>query len=533
MGVIAAAAIVIAASVVAPALNAWSASVLLLAPPWVTRELLLERPRKTKILVIAVLLAAFAGAVLALNRVKFRRRSPAIAIAVVVATIALLLNPNVPLHRSRQTPPRRPNVVLITLDTVRADHVSVFGGRDTTPQLAAFARMATRYRSAVAPSNYTLPSHTSMFTGLYGSVHGNDGTPGQRLSPSVATLPETLNDLGYDTIAVVANSAYLQYPFGLERGFRYHDSRWRLDTAYSPRDALLFWRRHAALTPYRHADEIEAEAEDLLREATRTPRPFFLFVNFMDAHDPYAPPVPYQSLFPGRRKGLDVERIIGRLLDEMPHALPTSAERAHLLSQYDGGIAYIDRSLGRLFDALRALSAFDDTLIIVTSDHGEAFGEHGYVKHGNSLYDEELRVPLVVKSPNQQLGAIRDDVVSLNDIYPTVLRAAGIAPPHAYEAIPLQQEPASGRVVLSEMFGDKISRTAFDGRWKSMVDGDGQARVFDIATDPAEQHAITMAVPRDELTALTSLAQTKSLAAPAPPLDDEAIRRLRALGYLH
>jgi arylsulfatase A-like enzyme len=498
----------------------------------VTRELLLERPRKIKILVIAVLLAAFAGTVLALKRVQARRRVPAIAIACVIAAIALLLSPNVVLRRVQHAQVRRPNIVLVTLDTVRADHVSVFGGRDTTPHLAAFARTATRYRSAVAPSNYTLPSHTSMFTGLYGSVHGNDGTPGQRLSHSVATLPETLGEVGYDTIAVVANSAYLQYPFGLERGFRYHDSRWRLDVAYSPRDALSFWQQHAALTPYRRADEIEAEAAGLVRNSPPA-RPFFLFVNFMDAHDPYAPPGAYQTLFPGRMKDLDVEALIERLLHEMPQAHVTSAERAHLLSQYDGGIAFIDHSLGRLFDALRAGSAFDDTLIIVASDHGESFTEHGYVKHGNSLYDEEIRVPLVVKFPHQHSGSVRDDVVSLNDIYPTVLHAAGVVPPHSYEAVPLQQAPASGRIVLSEMFEEKISRSAFDGRWKAMVDKKGQARVFDIAADPGEQHALTMAVPRDEMTALTALAQTKSLAAPAPLLDDATIRHLRALGYLH
>ncbi len=526
---------VIVSCIVAPGLlNAWSASILLIAPPWVTRELLLERPRKVKAVVIALSLVAFVAALFAAHRIRAQRRLPTTAVVLAVLVAAVLLNPNVPLARTHAASNRRPNIVLVTLDTVRADHLPLYGyARNTTAALTGFAKNATLFRRAVAPSNYTLPSHTSMFTGLYASVHGNTGIPGQRLSHAVATLTETLAAFGYQTIAVAANSAYLQSPFGIERGFQYHDSRWRLDVAYSPRDALFFSRSDADLTPYRRADEIESEAAALLRHAAGRPHPFFLFVNFMDAHDPYAPPGPYATLFPGRIRGLDLEPLIERLLAQMPHATPSPAERAHLISQYDGGIAFADHHLGLLLDALNTAGAADDTLVIVAADHGEAFGEHGTMKHGNSLFEEELHVPLVVKYPHQDIGSVRDDVVSLNDIYPTVLQVAKIAPPHRFDAVPLQQSPAGGRVVVSEMFDDVITRSAFDGRRKVIYADGVPPKGFDLANDPGETHPQPGPVPQNLMDAITTLAHAKSLAAPASRLDDETIRHLRALGYLH
>lgn len=533
LGIIADAAIVIVSLFAAPRfLNAWSASLLLVAPPWVTRELLRERPRKVKAVIVTVMLVAFAAGVL-IQRKTIRRRMPLVPATVIVAIAACLLNPNVRLTRPRQQATRRPNIVLVTLDTVRADHLSVYGyQRNTTPHLAAFARNATLYRTAVAPSNFTLPSHTSMFTGLYGTVHGNQGLPGKRLSTSVATLPETLTELGYQTFAVVANSAYLQSPFGLERGFRYHDSRWRLDVAYSPRDALLSLRRRAGLVASRRADEIEAEAEALLRSAATKPHPFFLFLNFMDAHAPYAPPAEFGHMFPGRVSGIATEPLIERLVREMPHARPSPAEREHLISQYDGGIAFEDSALGRLFETLNAIGAAGNTLVIVTADHGEGFGEHGYVEHGHSLYDAELRVPLLIRYPQQRAAAVRDGVVSLNDLYATVLKAAGTAPPHQHHGVALQDAVPAARVVMSEMFEGGISRSAFDGRWKSIVNADGTTQVFDVASDRGELQMLPLPPPAPEMLAIDRLSREKSLAAATRPLTDEEIWRLRALGYM-
>jgi arylsulfatase A-like enzyme len=532
-GIIAAAAIAIASSVAAPGLlNAWSASALLVAPPWVTRELLRERPRRVKALVIAVLFIAFIAIVL-IGRKKMPRRAPVVPIGAAVGFAALLLNPNVHLSHPRQQPARRPNIVLITLDTVRADHISAYGySRNTAPELAAFSRHATLYRSAVAPSNFTLPSHTSIFTGLYGTVHGNQGLPGNGLSTTVATLPETLRDFGYQAIAVVANSAYLQSPFGLDRGFQYHDSRWRIDLDYSPRDALLFLRRRADLTASRRADEIEAEGEAVLRRAARSSHPFFLFLNFMDAHAPYVPPGAFGRLFPGRVPGLRVELLLERLARQMPHARPSPAERAHLISQYDGGIAFEDHVLGRFFDALNDTGVADNTLVIITADHGEVFGEHGYVEHRNSLYDPELRVPLLIKYPRQQQGAVSASVVSLNDLYPTILKAAGIAPPHPHHGVALQDVQPAGRIVMSEMFEGGVRRSAFDGRWKSIVGADGGWEVFDIANDPGELHPLAVPPPAAEKAAIETLSHEKSLGARTTGLTDEQIFRLRALGYL-
>ena len=533
-GIIADAVIVLLSLFLAPGLlNAWSASILLMAPPWVTRELLRERPRKLKLLVVTLLFIAFLAAVFMERRIQRQCRVPVKASAAAVAILALFSRPDVLLTHPRQKPNRRPNIVLITLDTVRADHLPLYGyGRNTTPRLTAFARNATVYSTAVAPANFTLPSHTSMFTGLYATVHGNTGLPGTRLSESVATLPETLSAFDYQTIAVVANSAYLQSPFGLDRGFQYHDSRWRLDVTYSPRDALLFATRRAGLTPFRRADELEGEAEVLLHRAAREPHPFFLFLNFMDAHAPYVPPGAFGRRFPGRLPGVPVAPLIDRLVLEMPHASPSAAERAHLISQYDGGIAFEDDVLGHLFDALTEIGAAGNTLIIVTADHGEGFGEHGYVEHGHSLFDEELRVPLLIQYPHQRRGEIRGGLVSLNDLYPTALKAAGVTPPHEHEGVALQEMGGGNRVVISEMFTDTPARSAFDGRWKAIFDPKGVTQVFDLATDPGERYPQQTPAPAQLVTAADRLSHERSLAARSAPLTNEEIWRLRALGYL-
>jgi arylsulfatase A-like enzyme len=216
----------------------------------------------------------------------------------------------------------------------------------------------------------------------------------------------------------------------------------------------------------------------------------------------------------------------------MPHARPSPAEREHLISQYDGGIAFEDSVLGRLFEALDAIGAAENTLVVVTADHGEGFGEHGYVEHGHSLYDAELRVPLLIRYPHQRAAAVRDDVVSLNDIYATALKAAGTAPPHPHHGIALQDAAPAARVVMSEMFEGGVSRSAFDGRWKSIVNAEGVTRVFDIANDAGERQMLPLPPPAPEMLAIDWLSRQRSLAAATSPLTDEEIWRLRALGYM-
>ena len=244
--------------------------------------------------------------------------------------------------------PERPSLLLVSIDTLRADHVGVYGAVDArTPVIDRLAAEGTRFTTAIASAPLTLPSHASILTGLYPPHHGVRYNGISRLLPSFDTLTERLRDAGYATGAVVG-SAVLAGKYGLDQGFDHYDddTRSRGDPAERPAsevtDGALAWLEHAE-------------------------RPFFLWVHYYDPHERYAPPAPFADRFAGR--------------------------------PYDGEVAYVDAELGRLFDSLAARGELDEALIVVTSDHGESLGEHAELTHSYSLYDAVLAVPLVFRGP--------------------------------------------------------------------------------------------------------------------------------------
>ena len=526
-------------------LNAWGVSLLLLVPIAVAHEWLVTSPARQRWTISAACAVASLAVGVAFDRMRWERRRrtlATVATASLVIVVALATNRDhlrLPAVKGTGANATLPNVIIITLDTVRADHLPLYGyDRDTAPNLTAFAKTSTLFATAIAPSNYTLPSHTSMFTGLYASAHGNNQeVTGRILSPAIATLAETLARGGYRTFSVVANGAFLGTAFSLDRGFRYLDAR--TPSVHLPRVRL--WSRSAAGARYRRAGEIADQAAIVVRSQAAERVPFFLFVNFLDAHSPYESPPPFRDRFPGRNPRWAVEPLIDRLLAEgkTDGVRASNAERAHLISQYDGSIAYIDAVLPRLLDALRSTGKFDNTLIVVTSDHGEGFGDKGLLLHGNSLYQELIHVPLLVKWPHQTRASSRRDVVSLNDIYPTVLEAVQRRAPHAPQAVSLASPPGAGRVVLSEGFVSAFTtestkmNAAIGDRYKLLVDGG--RRVYDLVTDPNETAPLAH-VEGPELARLrngvAALATMRPPAAGTRKLDSETIRRLRALGYL-
>ena len=328
-----------------------------------------------------------------------------------------------------------PNVILLVLDTVRAVSMSLYGyPRQTTPALVRFATTGVVFDEAYSTAPWTLPSIATMFTGQYPHEHGADWiTP---LSNHGQTLAEHFRDAGYLTAGFVANLNYSSAEVGLGRGFLHFE-----DYTTSLTDILLsaspgrFVLNNPAL---RRAigfyDTFGRKSADGLNSAflswldDHAQRPFFAYLNYYDAHQPYLPPRPFDTLFGPdtlRNKGL-IRHIRTRDAHRINKEAMTAAERAAEQQAYDGALAYLDSRLERLIAELDRRDLSGNTIVIITGDHGELFGEHSLFDHGNSLYLPLLRVPLVLRAPNLAGGVRIATPVTLRDLPRTILDLAGL-----------------------------------------------------------------------------------------------------------
>lgn len=557
--------------------NRWASSLILVGLPWLVFEMLARDDPPTRVAAGVGYLTIPLGLTLLARRLprrgagqgRWRRvRAPLVASLVVLGAGSFLhQQPHVLAPVADAGPGRqdRANVVLVILDTVRADHMSIYGyRRDTTPVLRGLRDQMVLYRHAAAPSDLTLSSHASLFTGLYAHRHGAHHTStsavGHALGKRFDTLAELLAADGYYTAGVAANYGYLSERFGLTQGFQYWDRR----SQVIPMPELLPLYLRSALRQfaktfaprasydmlYRRAGQITDEAAALLGRLANTDANFFLFLNYMDAHRPYIPPAPFDTLFPGKQDDFDSDR--QRLLRQRVNSRRMelgAADREHLESQYDGGIAYIDQQLGRLVARLKELGLYDDCLLIVAADHGEAFGERQLMGHGVSVYEEQLHVPLLVKYPAAEGGgASVERPVSLIDVFPTILSVAGIEPPETIDARSLDGGRASaGGLVLGESFPwrvtapwqerlDRTLQAVYDGTHKLVVSSKGEAKLFDLSTDPGETRDLYDQNP-DLAQALGQRLAEWLLAFPSTDredvrLDRRTLRNLGALGYL-
>jgi arylsulfatase A-like enzyme len=306
---------------------------------------------------------------------------------------------------------KAPLVVVYLVDTLRADHLSLYGyPRDTSPELERFARDAVVFDQAIAPSSWTKPSVASLFTSLPPADHRcvQFYTP---LDPSFVTLAERLREHGYGTGALVVNRLVLAKDAHFDQGFTYF----------------------AAPASPRRAEQVVDAALAFLD--TRRGLPTFLYLHTMDAHTPYLPPPPFD-----RRYG--PAPAPGRAAAE-PGDYEEPLDRERIVAQYDGAIAYGDREFGRLVRGLQARGLYDDALVVFLSDHGEEFLDHGDWVHGHTLFDELVRVPLVVKFPGRRHAGRRvERQVQLVDVLPTVLKSQGLAVPRAIAGRALQDSLA-------------------------------------------------------------------------------------------
>ena len=336
--------------------------------------------------------------------------------------------------------PRPPNVVLIVMDTTRADRCSFSGyDRDTTPRLAALAREATVYLDAWSPSGWTAPAHASLFSGLRPEHHGLFRGNREFLGPEIETIAERLRGAGYRT-ACFSNNDAVSRSTGLAQGFEvfvplYEDSS----------------------RPYPWAVETHGRALRWALDQHRRGAPFFLFINDMEPHLPYTPPEETAARF--RRAGTSEDMVEwGRHLlstQAWQHNLGISRlsrpQIEHASDLYDAEIRCLDELIGALVQGLRSEGILDETLFIVTADHGENLGEHGLMDHVFSLHRTIRHVPLLIRYPARfERGREVTEVVRLEDVPPTILEVCGLPPPGGLDGQSLLGE-TTGRISRAMM----------------------------------------------------------------------------------
>ena len=416
----------------------------------------------------------------------------------------------------RATVSKKPNIVLIVLDTARRDAFSVYGSTNKTPGMDEFAKAATVFTRAYTTGTYSLPGHASLFSGLLPSQHGAHTVSGggeRALDPTAPVIAEELQARGYRTLGFSANPAYLAQWTGLQRGFGFFWLGMRKLFGFWPTAEMV--RRRFAPVEARDSEGMFWPAAAVLPAARRAflsePRPAFLFVNVMDAHRPY------------------------------PQA-PPSRDPVIRRAQYARAVAEQDLEVWAFLKALRGSPDWDRALVVVTADHGEFLGEHGgRTKHApNPPYEEVLRIPLVVKFPQQAEGRRSDDLVTLADVKSMV--------DSAIDQRPWTPQSSSQPRVVAESWweaGSRVieeppaSRAIFFHDHKLIEHRNGVDELFDLAKDPGEETNLLATNPRfatglktlmlRSIAPLTQNLKGSRLPAQIPP---DVLETMRSLGYI-
>ena len=519
-------------------------------------------------------LFAWAGTRMSGRPSKLRLALRTLVVLVFGLAFLPLLLPS-PRPAARTAPPPAdgaPNLVLVVLDTVRRDHLSTYGyPLETSPALTRLAGEGIRYDQARVNGVWSLPSHATFFTGDHPSLHGAHYEHWM-LDEDRETLAEALAGFGYQTVCITGNPLISRW-LGTAEGFEVLEESWR---AHWIQESLNLWR---VLRPVWDRDHDKGGAAGVrflrrwLAEDRDPGRPFFLFVNVMDPHAPYNDvPAPYQARFlPDGVSRRDARRIDAEVFFHHVFASPLALSDEEILSvrrSYDGATLYGDAVLGDIVDSLDANGLTGDTLVVVTSDHGELLGEHDLWGHVHSLYDELLRVPLVMRFPGHIAAAsVSGAPVQGIDLVPTLLSAAGV-PQGAWPSArgldltatwtPGALVPA--RATVAEHFTPSMLPTTADqtmagdldglfvrrrgvirGPTKYTVSSGGEERLFHLAQDPAEEKDRAGDLP-DPLAASRAtlgdwvetegVAWSDSVQVQGPELDPATRQRLQELGYI-
>jgi arylsulfatase A-like enzyme/Flp pilus assembly protein TadD len=418
--------------------------------------------------------------------------------SLIIILVLALLASGLWLFFSGKKKPR--NILLITLDTTRADHLGCYGfNKNTTPTIDGIAAEGMLFENAFSPIPLTLPAHCSMFTGTYPPYHKVHDNISFKLDPSNITLAETLSNKGIKTAAVI--SAYVLYPqFGIDQGFEYYNSTFiNPIIAGKNRDTE---RRGGETTDFA-IDYIQQNKDD----------PFFLFLHYYDPHMLYDPPEPFASKF--------------------------------AKDPYAGEIAYTDYCISRVVRKLKELDLYDSTLIIIAGDHGEGLGDHGETEHGFYVYQSTIDIPFIIKPPHLEEPKRIEDPVSLVDVMPTILSYLGIDIPKYIQGKDLsvyaENKPPSDPE--RKVFSESLIPTKYQCNPLLAVSGSNykyikttRPELYDLAADPNELKNI---VDDDYKRArfMEGFLQDFILGSSSEfsadmELDDESIRKLESLGYV-
>jgi len=440
-----------------------------------------------------------------------------------------------------QAPAGAANVLLISIDSLRRDHVGSYGyPLPTTPTIDRLAAEGVIFRHAVSTTSWTLAAHAALLTGVHDARHGAT-VPTATLDESIPTLAEAFRAAGYRTVGLYSGP-FLHPHFGLARGFEeYVDcTSYGLEDTRNPANPRVHASSHKDVTNPRIA-------ESFARVAARTDaRPFFFFVHMWDVHYDLVPPAPYDRMFSSDPSPPEVDR-------DFRHDsafVPGMDERAYrqVIALYDGEIRSTDDTIGTMLEQLRARGLLEDTIVVVTSDHGEEFLEHGGKGHRNTLFDEVLAVPLVFWSPSRLRPAVVETAASLVDVAPTLAALAKLPSLEGVDGRTLFDIHGSpvvdARVAISELRASaRRPKLITAQRYPNKVIRDvkkGTESYYDLADDPRElepRSPAALAVAQPLLAALDrwyseQAVGTASSRKPSRPLAPAMDKRLRSLGYL-
>lgn len=415
----------------------------------------------------------------------------------------------------------RPNIVMISTDTTRADHLSYHGyQRRTSPVLDALAKESVVFKNAISTSSWTLPAHASMFTGKFVTTHGARKDPeaetnlGQAItgiglhghkSRSVTKeevlLAQHLKEAGYQTGGVVSGP-WLKKVFGLHTGFDFYDD----DEIYG-------------LSPLqkRNATKVSTRAIEWIDEVHE--QPFFLFLNYFDPHGPFALPDEYKDTFKNDGKG-----------------------GGESIRQYDAEILYMDFEIGRVFDRLRELGVYDNTMVIIIGDHGEMFGEHGVHGHGQYLYQGTQHIPFLIRYPRGEYAARElEYFVQPTEVLPAIFKRLDLPIP---EGVQGSHWDSMNHPILAEVYPHKQEsrdghwQSLYKDDWKFMLNSGGDHQLINLRLDPREENNLYSKNVEKAGSMMRELLDIMSR-LPRPQgrplellIDQQTLEELESLGYL-
>ncbi|MHC4792541.1 MAG: sulfatase [Planctomycetota bacterium] len=429
---------------------------------------------------------------------------------------------------------KKPNIILIAVDTLRADHLSCSGySRNTSPNINRFAEDSLLFENCLSNASETWSSFASLLSGFL--PHETKAINTRNLPKAVPTLPKTLQRIGYKTVGVVSN-------YILRR-------KWGWDEGFTIFDDTLNERELVRKLPERIAEYATNRAIELLEQYHN--EQLFMWIHYQDPHGPYTPPERFAKLFtnPNQEpRNLNLKKSLGGR-GGIPSYQQLGANRDfhYYVSQYDGEIRYFDEQFHQLIDSLKNFGLYDDSLIIFTSDHGEEMGEHDYFfVHGNSLYNSLTHVPLIIKYGKELTGR-RADYVQHIDIVPTILKMIGLKKDRRFRGSDLRRQDTTKKEIFAEVdewgvLGGKKFSITLDGFKLIHSPSFQQYQLFDLKTDPHEERNLIYDYNyRKQLNDLkVRLERIRdedflNIRIPKKPqkLTEEEIEKLKSLGYAH